>query len=557
MPSPSSPIPQLSVSTTFIVVGSRITASALLNTSTLPYLRNSIACISGAAAADVYASSTTDIVYKPSNTLTVSSAYLGNTKQTPTVCSTANPSTQSLSDPVVFTPGKDRAVAITMTIGIRTPTGRLLQTVIDNATNIVGSLGSAYAAKVAAILQSLSSNMGYTDPLTSANNNGVYNYSDILYQASTDGLMPPTDFVMSQIGGWANMLGEDTRISQLSSIVIKITNKILVMGAEDASVIASTLLENTPPVINQNNVAPPSNNNTAIGAVLGSLAVIGVLTASLLFLRRRNKHVKPTPLSKSKVIREYTTYEHPMLNQDGTKQSWPTNDVASLATQWRKEQSLRVVKQDEVAATIKAAEPSTLTAKIALNSLKFLQQYKSAPNLVQIASGKTSATIDDSNGRRAFTSSGTRNIPPQNRKSSSSSTEEDAKAAVTPLVQSPTSASSQKSIKLSSPRTLSDIAARYMNAIQNKEPVEDDTPPVNTIVATPSEETELSQKKKKRKSSRRVVDEVVPEQEEEKPVKKIKKSKSSQSLTNASVEEKKVKKTKKSTREFAPEQVES
>jgi hypothetical protein len=73
-----------------------------------------------------------------------------------------------------------------MTIGIRAPAGRLLQTATENATNLVGSLGAAYSAQVATILQSLSNNMGYTDPLASANNNGLYNYSDILYQASTD-----------------------------------------------------------------------------------------------------------------------------------------------------------------------------------------------------------------------------------------------------------------------------------------------------------------------------------------------------------------------------------
>ena len=445
-----------------------------------------------------------------------------------------------------------------MTIGV-TPTGRLLQA----NTNVTDAIALAYAASLANILQNMANNMGYDEPNTYADSKGVYNYSDILATALTDGLPPPSEATLTQLGAWILTLGPDVRISQMSSIVLRYSGKTVVVGPQDASTIAGSLLLSSNSPVSGSSTS--GSNTVAIAASISTLAILGIASA-LFFVRRRKTAVKQIPLSKSKVIKEYTGVDILNGQRNGQRNVWaPTStsgDVSSLATRWKKEQSYRTVKVADEANMVKHT-----TDKVqAFNTLQYLQHYKSKPNLLVLSNNNTTKTIEDENGRKGFITNIARKMPEREKEESQESQEsQDKGAGVMPIrhiasvyldsIKKSSRNTIEHKKKKSSRRTLPPVEAKEVKEVKEdatdikedkgvKDEVKEEAKEEEVVEvkkkprhsAKPVEVEETPQKKKKR-HSKRSIDAVMPETEETKDAVKpeepiLKKSKSKKSTEN-------------------------
>ena len=340
------------------------------------FLQNGVACIAGVSPATVYAASTVNLGLDPTTVFPVSAGYSSVT--TPTLPCFTTPTSQSLTSRVVLVPGEG-LVAITVNIGIQT-NARQLQAA-TNLTNIVGNTES----QVATILQTIGTNMGGTDPATTASGSGAYNYASIANLAITQGLSPPSRAVLTFMSLWLVSLGNNVRLSQLSSVVVS-------GGAQAMSINADALTSTARSIMN----TPPAQATTNTGAVVGG--VMGALTALSIagvFYITRNRRKAQVPVSASRKV-------EPVLK---FKEYQPTRIPRNV---WVPNQVDPITKSDTQDIVQNALAPA-----LELNAARFLQHYKSTPNLIAMKTTKE-VSLEDSNGRRAFVSSAARTATTRN-----------------------------------------------------------------------------------------------------------------------------------------------
>ena len=501
-------------------MGPQLTRAKVLNATQLPLLRTGIACIaaSGTNAADVYVSSTLDLVNSPYTSVDVSAGYLGNTQPPISTCALANsnPTGQSLMAPVQYNPTTDGAVLFTNTITIQVPTTgfRMLQTIDDDVNSINGIMPTSLSQQVALVLQNLGSTLGALNPAMIAAPDGTYNGSALLQTASTSGFSPPSASILAQLGPWVKTLGRNVRITALSSIVLITPDTFNVMTVNDAMAVARRVLSPSPTPAAKAGTASSSTSGTVAGVVVGLLLASGIGVA-IVIVRRRRRQAK-APASKSAVVRYVNSDRRTYVNTEPASMSFRTQVVPT------------VVKPNTVAMTPSVRsiytptvfrDPDTvlginLEASSDTNTMKYFAPKSSISSILHKQQSNILGTrvIEDSNGRRGFTSelrtkpvvSSTRRLPALD-----SDTENESSVKPIPSLddeQSVDKHTHSKSRRRKSSSSLSEEPRKRKSSRRITEtPVEDKETPV-TVPPKEEEQPVEEAPRKKKKSSRRLKD---------------------------------------------------
>ena len=408
-------------------MGPNVTSAYLFNAASLPLFRKGVGCLSSSSA-NVVALSSVDLVLAPADIYTVSTSYIGNTAPlpSPSVCASSGSyaTKQSPFAPVIYKAGVDGMVSITATISVATSTmslRRQMQAVTSaNLAAAIAMLGggsmsspSVQALQLAQILQNLGQSMGYVSTVTTADSDGNYNYSGIASMASGGGLAPPSSAVLTQLGPWLASLNKNLRISQLSSVVF--TSGVLVISTDiPTAAAAGALVITGVPVISAASSA--SSNTGVIVGVLVAVCIVGAGVAFFVFRRRRGKKTAKT-FTNSRIVEI-------KVPGGGVGQSFrdTRHIVASTPI------NVPFVNPSINRAVFTPTEINTgvddVVATRQVNAMKYFSQQRSTAVLgIRSSSRRTvateedigrvaaiSQTIEDANGRRAFTSSGIRDM---------------------------------------------------------------------------------------------------------------------------------------------------
>jgi hypothetical protein len=275
--------------------------------------------------------------------------------------------------------------------------GMVILTIMINMNNY----GRRLQMLGAPVIQTIQSNMNATSNI-STDLNGYYNYSDIVTRATSTGLAPPTKILLTQVSPWLYTIGPSIKISQLSSVQVVGTFSIPLSNTLESMQVTSLA-----------NSINPANANI-LGAILGSLCIVGAVGLSifLVYRRREQKNIPKKPTYSSAPIIAYTnkTMMQKLVTKP-TRNDYEPTHVREISKEMK--QKLIAHTAIDISEPSKTKEPVRIVSEQQRSAANYLKHYKSTPNLMEVMPGaKPAVSVQDTNGRRAFISNIPRAIKP-------------------------------------------------------------------------------------------------------------------------------------------------